>query len=1051
MLPELPEKFADGELNRVAILTRIARAITDGTDLVRIFQIALQKIRHYCFCDTIQILYNNADSQSFYIPPALNLDVFSPTPEISIFHQQTMLGKIATTLAPINCPDLSLETVLQAGDAKLFPGKQGAFLALPIFSQNSLHALLLMVNAQPHAFQESDQDLVEDICVLLAVAIDQAILQRQAKRDSQNAQHWQRIYHFLMEKIDAPIALINPEDDLIYQVNPAFTALTQFSAEELHGMKLSRLHALDLFGSNLKSITPDTQITLKDVPLGTQNGVQKISQLCLFNLSEPAQKQWLAIYKPMRTELRSGFHHLPPLTEFVALFASVVKTPVLPGDLPPLTRWLQRLGTVLGLKYLTLYRVHHALTPELVFASKFPVPSQTSYQQPYVLALNAGPIAALSARSEPYFVADLQNDTELHSWYSISEKLGYAAIAAFPQSINPHTRVLLTFFYEQPQPFDDETRALLNLLAGWTWQLMHTESLEQQAQKLPNQMAALNQLTQTITAAREIEEVIRLAILELCKVLNFDYVTINLFDESGEHFQVFTILSRTLSNTVKIGQWLPFEETDFGWLRLGENLNGVHKKQYARELMTLEAQFSAKINLLLLVRNKYLGTFTMASLTPSQFSAEPQQFMQQLVVPLAVAIENARLFESAQRNLTEFSALAEISKTISTSLEIDQIFDQIARATVMALGAKLCLIRRMDARSGFKVAIPEIKGLFGADGLTPHIERAMRELTPLFFEDISQVLATGATPQTVNVPTAVLLMPVVADGRAMAMIFLFWENHRRLSAREQQILAIIANQAANALHNARLYQETVQKSQQLQVVNEELENFVYTVSHDLKAPVVSIQGFASILLQEFAPNLPADARHYLERIEGNANQMEKLIQDLLELSRIGRVVNPFEMVAVAQIIREAQGELIYQIQEKKIQLEIQPELPHVFVDRRRLMQVFVNLISNAVKYIGAPAQPRIGIGCKELAEAYQFFVKDNGIGIEKQYHEKIFGLFQILNPDQDPNTQGTGVGLAIVKRIVENHGGRIWVDSEPGQGATFYFTIPKPLAINQEP
>jgi signal transduction histidine kinase len=153
---------------------------------------------------------------------------------------------------------------------------------------------------------------------------------------------------------------------------------------------------------------------------------------------------------------------------------------------------------------------------------------------------------------------------------------------------------------------------------------------------------------------------------------------------------------------------------------------------------------------------------------------------------------------------------------------------------------------------------------------------------------------------------------------------------------------------------------------------------------------------------------------------------------------------------VAQIITEAQGELIYQIQEKKIRLEIQPELPRVFADRNRLLQVFVNLISNAVKYIGAPAQSQIGIGCQELAEVYQFFIKDNGIGIEKQYHEKIFGLFQILNPDQNPNTQGTGVGLTIVKRIIENHGGRVWVESEPGQGATFYFTIPKRMEINQE-
>jgi light-regulated signal transduction histidine kinase (bacteriophytochrome) len=263
-----------------------------------------------------------------------------------------------------------------------------------------------------------------------------------------------------------------------------------------------------------------------------------------------------------------------------------------------------------------------------------------------------------------------------------------------------------------------------------------------------------------------------------------------------------------------------------------------------------------------------------------------------------------------------------------------------------------------------------------------------------------------------------------------------------------KLISIIANQAANAIQNARLYQETVRNSEKLKSVNEELESFVYTVSHDLKSPIVAIQGFASIFLQEYSGKMESDAIHYVERIHANANQMEKLIRDLLELSRIGRVVNPFESVDVTQVLAEAQTELIFQIQEKQIEIEIQPDLPKIWADRNRLVQVFANLIGNAVKYIGHPEKPRIEIGWNETDDTFIFYVRDNGIGIEKEYYEKIFGLFQILNPDPDKTKSGTGVGLTIVKRIIKNHGGKIWLESVPGKGSTFYFSIPKSTQEN---
>jgi len=230
------------------------------------------------------------------------------------------------------------------------------------------------------------------------------------------------------------------------------------------------------------------------------------------------------------------------------------------------------------------------------------------------------------------------------------------------------------------------------------------------------------------------------------------------------------------------------------------------------------------------------------------------------------------------------------------------------------------------------------------------------------------------------------------------------------------------------------------KIRELERVNEELEDYIYTVSHDLKAPIISLQGFSSILKQEYESSLGKKGGHYLERIQGNIRQMDQLTQDLLELSRISRTLNPSESVEVSELIGRATAELRQQLDEKGVKLVVQPELPRIRCDRIMIGQVFFNLISNAIKFMGDTPHPRIEIGYIDRDTYNEFWVKDNGIGIEKEHHEKIFRIFHRL---RDVTAEGTGIGLTVARRIIRNHGGRIWVESEKDRGASFHFTIPK--------
>ena len=225
---------------------------------------------------------------------------------------------------------------------------------------------------------------------------------------------------------------------------------------------------------------------------------------------------------------------------------------------------------------------------------------------------------------------------------------------------------------------------------------------------------------------------------------------------------------------------------------------------------------------------------------------------------------------------------------------------------------------------------------------------------------------------------------------------------------------------------------------ELEAKNAELERFTYTVSHDLKSPLITIGGFIGLLEEDARSGNTTKFVNDLKRINEAKNKMYRLLNELLELSRIGRLMNPPADISFRTIINEALELTRGRLMAGHTQVEIQDDLPVVHGDRARLVEVMQNLIDNAAKFSGEQQESRIEIGMLEENHERVFFVRDNGIGIAPQFHQRIFGLFDKL----DATSEGTGIGLALVKRIIEVHGGRIWVESEKGKGATFYFTLP---------
>jgi light-regulated signal transduction histidine kinase (bacteriophytochrome) len=231
-----------------------------------------------------------------------------------------------------------------------------------------------------------------------------------------------------------------------------------------------------------------------------------------------------------------------------------------------------------------------------------------------------------------------------------------------------------------------------------------------------------------------------------------------------------------------------------------------------------------------------------------------------------------------------------------------------------------------------------------------------------------------------------------------------------------------------------------ERTRQLEAANDELGAFSYSVSHDLRAPLRAVNGYTSILLEDFSSGLPEEGLGFLKRVKENGDHMGHLIDDLLAFSRLGRQALRVQRVHTRGIVDRALAQLAPATEGRQIDLVI-GELPDCDSDATLLEQVFVNLLGNAFKYSRKRDRPRVEVGAMQddSDPTPIFYVKDNGAGFDMQYADKLFGVFQRLHRKQD--FEGTGVGLAIVQRIVNRHGGRVWAEGKVNEGASFYFTL----------
>jgi two-component system sensor kinase len=276
-----------------------------------------------------------------------------------------------------------------------------------------------------------------------------------------------------------------------------------------------------------------------------------------------------------------------------------------------------------------------------------------------------------------------------------------------------------------------------------------------------------------------------------------------------------------------------------------------------------------------------------------------------------------------------------------------------------------------------------------------------------------------------------VMVSILIFSSALSVV-LFWRYQRAVELRK---------------YRERLEEEIADRTHELREVNEELESFSYSVSHDLRAPLRAIDGFSRAVTEDYEDKLDEEGKRLLKVISDNAQKMGQLIDDLLTFSRIGRQEIKRSRVEMEDLARTVFEEIKAILPGRRIQLNI-TAMPPARGDRAMVRQIFVNLLSNAVKFTKMRENAILEVGCKSGENENIYFVKDNGVGFDMRYVEKLFCVFQRLHGSEE--FEGTGVGLAIVQRIVRRHGGRVWAEGKVNEGAVFYFTLPANTAGDEK-
>ncbi|MFQ6101039.1 MAG: ATP-binding protein [Anaerolineae bacterium] len=576
------------------------------------------------------------------------------------------------------------------------------------------------------------------------------------------------------------------------------------------------------------------------------------------------------------------------------------------------------------------------------------------------------------------------------------------------------------------------------------------------AERRAEELAALNEIGRAISARIEAEQLLEEIRRQTGRLMDVSNLHIALLDEKTDQL-IFPLFYRNGQR-----EEVPPADHDEGLTRyVLRTRKPLLLANMPAEVTELELNYTGPpclswLGVPMIARERVLGVITVQSYEqPNTFDRGDKEVLQTIASQAATALENARLYQETQQRAETFRVLAEISQRLTRPAASKDVLAQLPELLEPVIPFDVYSLYLYQAQP------VERMRLVGTLGLTPEererAEQTALERHPGWVVHNQQALRaedTSADDRVRHVRSgllrSILYAPLCYEDRCLGTIGLGRLAPPPFSEADEQLLQAVADQAAVAVENARLYQELKDRAGELHHAYEELQTldrqrveFVQNISHDLRAPLTFITGYVELALKGELGPVTERQRESLEIVLDKTGLLARMAEEIIMLERPKIDLDTLIPTPLDHLAQTAlQGaQATAQAARITLRTEIPDDIPRVFADPRRLMHVFDNLLSNAIKY--SPDGSTVTLSMKEVGNAIQVAVKDEGIGIPEEAQAHIFERFYQVDSARPRRSGSFGLGLAIVKEVVEAHGGEVWVESEIGQGSTFYFTLPK--------
>jgi signal transduction histidine kinase len=672
------------------------------------------------------------------------------------------------------------------------------------------------------------------------------------------------------------------------------------------------------------------------------------------------------------------------------------------------------------------------------------------------IAYGQGVAGRVAESGEFIMVEDYQRYNGRPSQY---EGTAFGAVVGVPLKWGGEVRGVLDILHEPGGPgFSDDDIWLLSLFANQAAIALENARLYQNAWERARKLSTLYEVGRTISSTLNLQEVLDLIMVKAVEILDAEAGSLLLLDERGRELIFQVAIGPTgkqlLDRRLPVGTGLAGAAAQEGQAII---VNDVKADPRWNVTVDESTQFVTRSVLAvpMVSKERVIGVIEVINKRSDPgFDEEDASLLTAFASQAAVAIENARLYSTTDQILAErvceLSLMQAIDRQLNATLDLGRVMNLTIARAMGATKASAGVIGMLDeSRKGMTLlaqkGYPKLYGRYRKE-LWPIdrgiVGRVVRTGQPALVGDVSQDPDYFAAIPEVR---SELAAPLLREGKVTGVIYLESTEPDAFDEEDLAFVTRLADHAAIAVTNAFLYEE-VKKA------NEAKSEFVSMVAHELKIPMTSIKGYARLLDMGAAGEVSDTAKDFLSTIGNNVDRMDRLVQDLLDIARIeaGRLHLEMGPVSLKEVVDDVVKAIRKEIEERGLSLAVAvPEdLPQVWGDRNRLAQVLTNLLSNAYKYTRKGGEIRLVVN-GQAADRLEISVSDTGIGISPEDQSKLFTKFFRADDPTVREVPGSGLGLSIVKNLVEMHGGQVWVKSEPGVGSTFTFSLPLSSAQNE--